>query len=118
MLQASATSFIHSDFKTSHYRYLREILEILRKLFFLGLITVILPIGSAMQLFASQLVAITWLLVLFVCRPFKSVVDNAVAVGCSFSLHYIRSMRSKQVKRYQTMHTPIHLKKGQTMTTT
>ena len=58
----------------------------LRRFFFVGVITVILPVGSARQLFAALIVAVTWLLLLTLAKPFKADSDDAVAVGCSFSL--------------------------------
>ena len=53
-----ATSFIHHDYERDFYAW--EALDILRKFFFVGLITVLFPVGSAAQIFAA-LVALTFL---------------------------------------------------------
>ena len=56
-----------------------ECLEILRRLFFTGLITVILPAGSARQLFTALIVAITWLLVLMLAPIPRAI--NQLLIG-------------------------------------
>ena len=58
----------------------------IRRFFFVGVITVIFPSGSARQLFAAVIAAMTWLLFLTLSKPFKAESDDAVAVACAFSL--------------------------------
>ena len=57
-----------------------QALEILRKFFFVGLITVIFPVGSSRQLFVAGLAAVAWLFLVMLCQPFKLGSDNAIAV--------------------------------------
>ena len=79
-----ATAFIHHDYEPGFYAW--ECLEILRRFFFVGVITVALPAGSVGQMFAALIVAITWLLLVTLAKPFKADSDNAIAVSCSFAL--------------------------------